>query len=126
MSKRKHSEGGRVEEPVGGAPKRVRTGHSESPGAQANIDGQSVPENNTEDAFSAIEAAKLAGKLAKRERRKAEKEERAKNNESAQSESKGRKDKKKKQSRANSGWRMSDVVGGCLVDGDPVFSADEQ
>jgi hypothetical protein len=120
MSKRKDREGGRTEEPVAGPSKRIKILHSESSGAQPNINGERMPEHNTEDVVSGEVAAKQARKLAKRERRKADKEERAKNNESAP------KNKKKKKTGANSGWQISDVVGGCLADVDPVFSVDEQ
>lgn len=123
MSKRKDREGGRTEEPVAGPSKRIKIVHSESSGAQPNINGERMPEHNTEDVVSGEVAAKQARKLAKRERRKADKEERAKNNESAPFE---KKNKKKKKTGANSGWQISDVVGGCLADVDPVFSVDEQ
>lgn len=126
MSKRKDREGGRTEEPVAGPSKRIKVVHSESSGAQPNINGERMPEHNTEDVVAGEVAAKQARKLAKRERRKAEKEERAKNNESAPFEKKGKKNKKKKKTGANSGWQISDVVGGCLADVDPVFSVDEQ
>jgi len=135
MSKRKHGES-RTEEPAGGAPKRVKTAHSESSGGQSNVNGQKMPETNTDEAVSAERAAKQARKIAKRERRKAAKEELARENAIAPSNGasrKGRrqdqgakKDKKNKKSRGSSGWHVSDAVGGCLVDADPVFSIDEQ
>ena len=95
MSKRKYREGGHAEEPIGGAPKKIKTGHTESRGAQVNANSQNRPENNVKDIFSA-EAEKRARKLAKRERRKADKEERAQRIETASLETKDSKNKKRK------------------------------
>ncbi|MCJ1248115.1 hypothetical protein MMC30_005330 [Trapelia coarctata] len=137
MSKRKHGES-RTEEPAGGVPKRAKTAHSESSGVQPNVNGQNMPEKNSDETISAERAAKQARKLAKRERRKAAKEELAKEHDLASvngiatkrrkhdSDRRAKKEKKNKNSGGGSGWQVSDAVGGCLVDVDPVFSVDEQ
>ena len=138
MSKRKHGEA-RTEEPAGGAPKRVKTAHGESSGMQSKVNRQDVTAISNDDVVSSEKAAaNQARKLAKRERRKAAKEELAKSNDlvpskgAAGKQGKNRtdlrvkKDKKDKKSGHSSGWQVSDAVGGCLVDVDPVFSEDEQ
>ena len=140
MSKRKRKEGREADlvERVG---KKVKTSKAESSEAHEETQQSMLPSKILEVAVSSKILAKEARRKAKRERRKtgeksevsvqvAVEEEVPKHNvKVVLSELKHKSKKKKKKQKPNvklPEWKVSDAVGGSLLDLDPVFSVDEQ
>jgi hypothetical protein len=140
MFKRKHRD---AREDVGRSSKKVKVSHEESLSVPNGVlaQGKSFPAKITNGFANEKTDAKEANRLAKRERRKAragplnEAHLIPSGNHAGEEEEGGlipenkneRKAKKHRDRRLkDSQWQVSDAVGGCLIDVDPVFSLDEK
>ena len=130
MSKRKNGEG-RGEEVVGGASKKIKTARTGVAEPTKRSISQETAHNSEGSTVSKNRELRIFGKFARKKGwkvRRQQKDEAAGEKDHTQGTPRASLPKKTKQySRRNeSGWQVSDAVGGYLVDFDPVFSVDEE
>ncbi|MCJ1404621.1 hypothetical protein MMC11_007847 [Xylographa trunciseda] len=130
MSKRKNGEG-RGEDVVGVASKKMKTAHPGSADIPEHYGGQQPVQAAEEMIVSRNRELRIARRKARKEHRKARRDQEVEaagekdHKQESRQNSSGKKTKKHTR-RKESGWQISDAVGGYLADLDPVFSVDEK
>ncbi|MCJ1439346.1 hypothetical protein MMC27_008738 [Xylographa pallens] len=130
MSKRKNGEG-RGEEVVGGTSKKIKTTHLGAAEPTKRSTNQEPAYSTEEKTVHTNRRLRTFGRFARKESWKARRQQKieaAGKKDCPQETLPGSPQKKNKQlsKRRETGWQISDAVGGYLVDFDPVFSVDDK
>ncbi|MCJ1378848.1 hypothetical protein MMC17_001947 [Xylographa soralifera] len=130
MSKRKNGEE-RGEEVIGGANKKIKTAHSGAAEPKKRRTSQELAHNTERNNVPTNRGLRISRKFARKESWRARRQQKAEvageKNHTQDSTRKSPPKKTKQHSRRKeSGWQVSDAVGGYLVDFDAVFSVDDK